>query len=664
MNLNKNMNRISWVVLISVLLLSGLASATPSQNAVPPIIKPGQITNLIIAAPNVAETGTEIAIWNPIASPTFGVTCPLPGPSGGTQWLVKANVSGTFSNVSYQIPIGGSINITGFGDGSLLNILLSGGAAVSPSGPGVTYAFVDAVTGKPQTDNTSVDGNYPFSSCGTDTANGLGYVGTALFRVIQPNTTLTIAASSPKVENGSTVTFTYSETNTGSSNAPLTNVSVTDTNCPTSPLTNNSVLQSGQTMVFTCDVTLSTSSGSVTETAIGNARDALGDSITFPTYPSEKNQTTVTVIHPNIAVTKSASAPKVESNTSVTYTYVVTNTGDTTLSNVSLTDDKITISGGNIGTLTAGQSVTLTASATLTNTTTNTATVTGTDQTGAKVTNTSQATVTVIHPNISLTKTATPTSGTSPLSVTYTYVVNNTGDTALSNVFVTDDHLGTIAGPISLAVGASQTFTATATITATTTNIATTNGTDQTGAQVQAKANATVTVTPQGQVTRTQGFWATHLNQTTNFTSQIIASGNELRCPLPTGSQFDVNTINRTEAGFWASIPKNSNGSKRVALGQAKMQLAQQLLAAILNFEAFGSNPPNNQLSDARINFCGSNATAILNSASQLDAFNSGGDNLTSPFDLPPADKAGSVATAQSALSYWNDTPFLINTTP
>ena len=60
---------------------------------------------------------------------------------------------------------------------------------------------------------------------------------------------------------------------------------------------------------------------------------------------------------------------------------------------------------------------------------------------------------------ISLTKTPSATQVNSGTSVTYTYVVTNTGETILSNVLVTDNILGSIGGPITLNAGASQTFT-------------------------------------------------------------------------------------------------------------------------------------------------------------------------------------------------------------
>jgi uncharacterized repeat protein (TIGR01451 family) len=104
-------------------------------------------------------------------------------------------------------------------------------------------------------------------------------------------------------------------------------------------------------------------------------------------------------------------------------------------------------------------------------------------------------------PAISLTKTASPsTPQTAPANFTYTYVVTNTGDEALFNVTIYDqtfNHL--ILGPVPLPVGQSATghygphsITTNGTVF---TNYANATGTDQTGAVVNAFAQATVSTT-------------------------------------------------------------------------------------------------------------------------------------------------------------------------
>ncbi|TLY21388.1 MAG: hypothetical protein E6K68_06280 [Nitrospirae bacterium] len=111
--------------------------------------------------------------------------------------------------------------------------------------------------------------------------------------------------------------------------------------------------------------------------------------------------------------------------------------------------------------------------------------------------------------------------------------------------------------------------------------------------------------------------------------------------------------------GFWSSIPFKSDGkTRRIGLDQARMQLAQQLLAAILNVGAFGTSD-GGLIATAKSNYCGTNRDAILASASALNAFNQSGDSLT-PSPAPPgfpgkADPRGAQSIAIKAL--WDTLP-------
>jgi hypothetical protein len=100
-----------------------------------------------------------------------------------------------------------------------------------------------------------------------------------------------------------------------------------------------------------------------------------------------------------------------------------------------------------------------------------------------------------LDPDIALDKTASPTSGPAGTVIVYTYLVTNTGDTALFDIVVTDDKLGTIGHIESLAAGASSQLTAMFTLgSAPVTNVAIVVGEDSTGHEVSAQDSATVTV--------------------------------------------------------------------------------------------------------------------------------------------------------------------------
>ena len=130
-------------------------------------------------------------------------------------------------------------------------------------------------------------------------------------------------------------------------------------------------------------------------------------------------------------------------------------------------------------------------------------------------------TVTVLHPSISLTKVPSATIVENNTSVTYTYNVTNTGDTALSSVNVTDSAFGSIALDQSLGVGQSLQFTKIVALTATTTNTATADGVDELDFNVSATASATVTVVPPLTVNIVATLSKIKIGENTTFTSYV-----------------------------------------------------------------------------------------------------------------------------------------------
>ncbi|HKY76834.1 MAG TPA: SpaA isopeptide-forming pilin-related protein [Acidimicrobiia bacterium] len=126
----------------------------------------------------------------------------------------------------------------------------------------------------------------------------------------------------------------------------------------------------------------------------------------------------------------------------------------------------------------------------------NTVTATGTGPLGDDVSATASHTTVVLHPAVSIVKTADPESVSVSGPVTYTYVVTNTGDAVLHDVTVTDDIIGAIGSVGELAAGESVTFTKTVPVDASTPprNIGTAVGTDILGQTVSANDDAVITV--------------------------------------------------------------------------------------------------------------------------------------------------------------------------
>jgi uncharacterized repeat protein (TIGR01451 family) len=126
----------------------------------------------------------------------------------------------------------------------------------------------------------------------------------------------------------------------------------------------------------------------------------------------------------------------------------------------------------------------------------NTATVTGTDADQRTTTDTASWLVDLIHPAISIVKTADPELVSVSGPVTYRYVVTNTGDTTLFNVVVDDDILGAIGTIGELLPGESVTLAKTVEVNTSTPprNIGTAVGTDVLGQGVSANDDAVITV--------------------------------------------------------------------------------------------------------------------------------------------------------------------------
>jgi len=175
----------------------------------------------------------------------------------------------------------------------------------------------------------------------------------------------------------------------------------------------------------------------------------------------------------------------------VQFIYMVTNTGDVDLTNVVLADSfGNTI---NLGTLTAGETVSRTISLVLDETTTDVATVDGSTPTQGTVFATDEATVVVIHPSIQLGASVEPGYVTQPGGIVqFTYVVTNTGDITLTNVTAADS-FGSSLTPVTLPPNSPRVvWTISQAIWETTTDDVTVSGLDPLGGTVSDRDSVTV----------------------------------------------------------------------------------------------------------------------------------------------------------------------------
>ncbi|MEU8386117.1 hypothetical protein, partial [Streptosporangium sp. NPDC048865] len=343
-----------------------------------------------------------------------------------------------------------------------------------------------------------------------------------------PGLELLKTASPPTVTAaGQTVTYSYAVVNTG--NATLTALGVTDTAfsgtgappvavCPVTTLAPQaSTTCTGRYTVTQADV----DAGFVVNTAV-----ASGTPPTGPPVASGASTATVTIgAVPSLTLSKTASPGSVSgAGRTVTYSYLVTNIGNTTLTGVGVADTAFSGTGTPpvavcpVTTLDPRASTTCTGTYVTTQadadagSVVNTAIASGTPPAGPPVASApSTAVVTIVEaPGLEVLKTASPSTVTAAgQTVTYSYAVVNTGNATLTALSVVDTVFsGTGAPPVatcpvtSLAPGARTTCTGTYTVTqadidaGSVVNTATASGVPPTGPPTaSAPSTATVAVT-------------------------------------------------------------------------------------------------------------------------------------------------------------------------
>ncbi len=140
-----------------------------------------------------------------------------------------------------------------------------------------------------------------------------------------------------------------------------------------------------------------------------------------------------------IEIAKTPNSQTVVSGRTATFIITVTNTGELTLTNVTVSDAQAPNCAASLGTLAGGHSINY--ECTLTNVTadfTNSATVTGTPSVGNDVIYTDTAFVDVINPSIEIAKTPDIQTVASGSDVDFTIAITNTGDRSLTDVTISD----------------------------------------------------------------------------------------------------------------------------------------------------------------------------------------------------------------------------------
>jgi hypothetical protein len=505
-----------------------------------------------------------------------------------------------------------------------------------------------------------------------------------------PGTQLTKTADKSTAKPGDTITYTIKENNTG--NVAINNVVVTDSykgvlgpseRLPDNPGNNDAVLDPGEVWVWNYARIVTAEDCGTLHNNVTATGTVQGTNTAAPPEFAEEDVTVTCSASTILDKTASPASAIITDTTSVnvTYRYNETNDGDVPLTNVSVTDPSCSPlsrladnPGNNDNILDPGESWFFECVKTFSSpgNYTNVALGTGTAPDGTVVTfpadpdERSEVTVEIDRASTILAKTASPTSGTAPLTVTYTYSETNDGTVPLTNVSVTDSSCSPLSRLADnpgnndniLDPGESWFFECVNTFNSpgTFSNTATGSAVAPDGTVItypvdpDERSSAIVTVGGSG-VTRTPGYWKIHLAQSNDVWADVVASGNQIQC-----GEFNVNSTAKLMGGFWSSNTFETDRERRSPLDQARMQLAFHLEAAILNDEAFGSSPDSfgTSLAAAKAAFCGNDRDAMLSAKDDLDAFNNSGTDLPFPDGFVNTNATSRAAYAAADRAFWD----------
>ena len=271
-----------------------------------------------------------------------------------------------------------------------------------------------------------------------------------------PAITIVKSADKTQLVAGETVTYTFLVTNTG-------NVTLTDASVVEGPFTGAGALSAldcpaNRTLApggeLECTATYVVQQADVDAGAVDNSATATGNPPTGEPVVSAPSAVNITATQsPAITIVKSSDKTQLVLGETITYSFVVTNAGNVTLSDVAIEEGEFT-GAGDISAVECPADRTLAPGAQLICTATyvvqqadvdagrvaNTATATGTPPGGDPIesdpsTTTSDATP---APALAIVKTADKTDLVVGETVTYTFTVTNTGNVTMSDVAVAE----------------------------------------------------------------------------------------------------------------------------------------------------------------------------------------------------------------------------------
>ena len=516
------------------------ATATARYTITQADVNAGSVRNTATASATPPTGGPVTASSGQVTTPTAAASPSIVATKSGALATGASGVAGDTVNWSFTLRNTGNVTLTG----SAITDSLAGISAPTYTWPGTAGTLQPGETATATATYSVLQADVDAGSvANTATGRGTTPAGGTTTSAPAPATVSLAARPSlglsktPSVTSGvvagDTVTYSFVARNTG--NVTLTGVAVSDPLAGLGPVTYGAwpggtagTLAPGQAVTATASYTVTQSdvdAGGIRNTATANRTPPTGAAV------STTAQAVVSAVAAAPAVVVSKSAAYTTGSGAVgsvlTYTFTARNSGNVTLTGVSIADPLPRLSGlgyswpGPVGRLAPGQSVTATATYTLDQadvdrgSVVNRATASGTPPAGAPVSGQSPQVTTATAaaaPNASFTKTGTTSGTTAGSTIGYTFTVTNTGNVTLTGVGITDPLLPgavTIASWPSgtagtLRVGDSITGTASYTVTqadvdaGAVVNTATLRGTPPNGTPGQRTASATVPLASAG----------------------------------------------------------------------------------------------------------------------------------------------------------------------
>ena len=430
------------------------------------------------SGPNVTDEDSDTQEYSPSASITLVKTGTLNDDDG-----IAGVSAGDTISYAFTVENTGSVTLTDVTiDDPQVTVLggplasLAAGATDTTTFSGsytLTQADVDAGT---FTNTAEATGTPPSGPSVTDEDSDTQEYSPSASITLVKTGTLNDDDGIAGVSAGDTISYAFTVENTG--NVTLTDVTIDDPQVTVlgGPLAS---LAAGATDTTTFSGSYTLTQADVDAGTFTNTAEATGTPPSGPSVTDEDSDTQEYSPSASIALQKTGTLNDddgiagVSAGDTISYAFTVENTGNVTLTDVTIDDPQVTVLGGPLASLAAGATDTTTFSGSYTltqadvdaGTFTNTAEATGTPPSGPSVTDEDSDTQELLRqPELAIEKSGP----TEPVSVddliSYTITVTNTGNVTLTNVIVNDAKLGVTEALGTLSPGESRTLNPTYTV--------------------------------------------------------------------------------------------------------------------------------------------------------------------------------------------------------